>query len=304
MKKTRAGFEFYGASVPSAKRQALADYSMGRELSRLRSDFAQKMAELRVWRDDEERRIRAGHKRKRDDPATDPVDLTAPVPVSINQHEVAGGQSACSTIALCAAFSFLQLEGRTVTDIDWASVVRSGAKFWKHWKAAVGDARGRFLPVDEAYRFPPASKVRRTIRIHREIGGHLSDETVTRFCLPHRADDPTPPSTETSFSLARTVDALLGNARAAATFTCRRETIALMVSDGTCWTFDSHGLAGGGSEVREHRGRDELCAALRRSFPLLPEPQEAERIDDDDDNLESNPNVFSALVFLKRSEDP
>ena len=284
---------------------------MRREVVRLNAEYREKLEAIDVWRstelDDIHQRYEEKKRRAEEEFKAKWSGNMVYHTFLSNQFQVENGNTACSSISLMAVYNFLRVEKRDPIHVNWKRVVTNGALLWNDWKRY--QTNRSYQDVHEAFHVSSIKKIRETIEIRREEGGHLDADKAEMFGAPVVAANPyfveeEEEEEDTSFHTVKQVLTILENegqhnGTSAATFTIRENTVSLFYEPGKFWIFDSHGgVEEKKSTLIECSGIDAACAYLTHKYPLVT----LEENDLDISMEHHDMNMFFMVFFRKISE--
>ena len=267
------------------------------ELKNLKRDYEEQSDILNTWYQNEIQSINEKNTEKK---------TFKCITFEKNQFDVIDGRNACSSISLISVYNFLRLENRDVLKIKWNHVIESGAKLWRCWKDrqfGFENQKRTYQDVYEAYIDPSIEKVRETILISKEIGGHMDNEKLSEFIKPvipcSNNNSKKEEEEEICFSSLDSAIALLrNNNTSAGTFTIRGYSISIFFDLKKFWIFDSHGgVRENESTLIELENENDVCKYIRMKYPL-------EDINDNSyqyysENNASDANSFFFILFKR-----
>ncbi len=286
------------------------DKRLRRELETLADGAKRKHEAVDAWQNEQNRAICEQHDKR--------CRLDEPRPAwrnhlyRDNQFAVRDGDSACSSIAVVAAYNFLKPDTLGApTGINWSHVVRLGVTMWHRWHQTA--QAGQHQTPWEAYNLTPARKIRSTMALIGDYGGHLDDAKARDYdmpVLPAAAAAGDDAAAAPSFLTLADAVALLtppppppgatvtDDRRRAAAFTIRDSTVCLLYTGATWYTFDSHGgVREGHSTLVECDDAPTLCAYLRHKYPLDTDTRWLSTRHPRRTPAHSNANTFSLTLF-------
>ena len=272
------------------------DQRLERELAVVTREAKRKRDDVDAWQRTQEQAIRERHEKRSRMGGGDARPAWIYHVYKDNQFAVRDGDSACSSIAVVAAYNFLKrARGKTPTRINWTRVVHFGVDLWRYWyrettaaaaASASAHAPDRHQSPWDVYNLSPVKQIRATMCLLGEHGGDLDDAKALDYAMPDPRSVAAGAATDAdapSFLTLADAVALLAAGRAsdrrrAATFTVHDGTVCLLYNDddgggdgsgGRWYVFDSHGgVRHGHSTLVECQDARTLCDYLREKYPV------------------------------------